>query len=256
MPVLVLAASALPEATSSADPVASAPTGPAAAQARVARPALGLESSSAQPVPRTPVVGSLGEELRAHPVPSPAAPQAGRVLPAQLLTSGIPAVAQAAYVRGASLADAHDPGCHLSWPVLAALGRVESNHGRFGGAVLGADGRSTPPIIGPALDGTTYAAVPDTDGGRLDGDPQWDHAVGPMQFIPSTWARVATDADGDGVADPQDIDDAAAAAGTYLCAGGGDMRSGSALGAAIFSYNHDASYVQLVGELAVAYAKG
>ena len=77
-----------------------------------------------------------------------------------------------------------------------------------------------------------------------------------MQFLPSTWQRVAVDADHDGTANPQDIDDAAAAAGVYLCSGGRDLRTGAGLGAAIFSYNHSADYVNLVAAVAQAYAQG
>ena len=81
-----------------------------------------------------------------------------------------------------------DPGCHLPWTLLAGIGRVESDHGRYGGSVLGNDGVPRPAIVGVALNGKgPVAAIHDTDNGAFDGDTVWDRAVGPMQFIPSTW---------------------------------------------------------------------
>ena len=58
------------------------------------------------------------------------------------------------------------------------------------------------PIIGLPLDGSHgVKRIEDTDDGRLDGDPVFDRAIGPLQFIPTTWEDWASDADGDGVAD-------------------------------------------------------
>ena len=117
-----------------------------------------------------------------------------------------------------------DPGCRLNWSLLAGIGRVESNHGRYGGAQIGQDGTVRPADLGPRLDGTGgVGVVRDTDHGRYDGDPLYDRAVGPMQFIPGTWRGYGADGNGDGVADPQNLDDAALAAARYLCAGGGDL---------------------------------
>ena len=109
---------------------------------------------------------------------------------------------------------------------MAAIGKVESNHGRFGGAMMTDDGVVHPAILGPRLTGSPgTSSILDTDAGLLDGDQQVDRAVGPMQFIPSTWTVVGVDADGDGRRDPQDIDDAALAAAVYLCGGGRDLSS-------------------------------
>ena len=84
------------------------------------------------------------------------------------------------------------PGCDLPWTLLAAIGRVESDHGRYAGSQLGSDGVSRPAILGLRLDGAgPVAAIRDTDNGKLDGDKLWDRAVGQMQFIPSTWAMVS-----------------------------------------------------------------
>ena len=184
----------------------------------------------------------------------PAVQPAAYVVPSSSLTaSGIPAAALTAYQRAAAAAP---KGCGISWSLLAAIGRVESNHGRFGGATLGADGRSTPHVLGPVLDGTSTALIPDTDGGRLDGSTTYDRAVGPMQFIPSTWARYGVDADGDGVADPFDINDAAAAAARYLCVAGGNLTTTAGQARAVLAYNHSDSYVATVLTLAAAYSGG
>jgi membrane-bound lytic murein transglycosylase B len=147
------------------------------------------------------------------------------------------------------------PDCELSWATLAGLGRVESSHGQFDGAELDPAGRPTRPIFGVALDGSPgILKVSDTDRGALDGDARYDRAVGPMQFIPTSWETWGTDADGDGTADPQDIDDAALAAGRYLCHDSRDLSTGSGWWAAVLSYNNSTEYAQRVFELANRYA--
>jgi membrane-bound lytic murein transglycosylase B len=167
--------------------------------------------------------------------------------------TGIPERAVLAYAGAATALAAQSPGCHLGWSTLAGLGAVESHHGTIDGSQPQADGTVQPPILGPRLDGTDYDAVADTDGGRLDGDAAWDRAVGPFQFIPSTWERWGADGSGDGVADPQQLDDAALAAGRYLCSYG-DLSRPADWRAAVFAYNHLDSYVDAVAAAANAVA--
>ncbi len=168
----------------------------------------------------------------------------------------VPARALQAYGNAQNLVAQQQPGCHLSWTTLAGIAHIESNHSRFGGRSLQPDGRPSSPIIGIALDGSPgVQAIKDTDGGVLDGDPVWDRAVGPFQFIPSTWMHWKADGNGDGVADPQNIDDAALAAGHYLCAGGKDLATGAGWWQAILSSNNSVAYVQTVFTGAEAYAR-
>ncbi len=177
---------------------------------------------------------------------------ANRVSP----VAGIPARALVSYGRAELVTRETHPGCKLSWATLAGIGRVESYHGQYGGAVLQANGLPSIPIIGVPLDGSPgVRAIKDTDGGSFDGDPRYDRAVGPMQFIPSTWVRYAADGNGDGTADPQQIDDATLAAARYLCVGGRNMSSAEGWWAGILSYNRSVSYAQKVFGLADAYAK-
>jgi membrane-bound lytic murein transglycosylase B len=171
-------------------------------------------------------------------------------------SNDLPLSADRAYRAAARRAAVESPGCRLPWTLLAAVGRVESDHGRYGGSVLGLDGRPRPAIVGIALDGVgPVRAVPDTDDGRWDGDRVWDRAVGPMQFIPGTWAASGRDGDGDGLADPHDLDDAALAAASYLCRAG-DLGDSATRSAAILSYNHSAFYVDLVNAYEAGYRTG
>lgn len=134
--------------------------------------------------------------------------------------------------------------CHLPLSLLAAIGQVES--GNAAGHTLDAGHRVVPAIVGPALDGSKYAAVPDTDAGALDGDTKWDRAVGPFQFIPSSWRVAGVDFDNDGVRDPQDVYDAAGAAMVYLCAADRDLDDPAQLADAVLAYNHSRAYLRTV----------
>ena len=141
--------------------------------------------------------------------------------------SGVPARALRAYGAAELAQRAATPDCRLSWATLAGIGRVESDHGRLGRSDLDVDGVARPRIVGVPLDGSSgVREVLDTDGGALDGDPTYDRAIGPMQFLPTTWARYGADGNGDGVRDPHQVDDAARAAARYLCAGDRDTASG------------------------------
>jgi hypothetical protein len=105
----------------------------------------------------------------------------------------------------------------LPWTVLAAIGQIES-----------ADGTNE----GPSSAG----------------------ALGPMQFLPSTWATWGIDGFGQtGTPNIMNPYDAVPSAARLLCADGA-ARGGAALSSAIFSYNHAEWYVREVLALARAYA--
>jgi membrane-bound lytic murein transglycosylase B len=172
-------------------------------------------------------------------------------------TNSIPAAALAAYQRAESVINSADKSCNLTWQLIAAIGRVESNHGRFGGSALDDDGIAQPGIYGIALDGTrNTSTIRDTDAGQFDNDEVYDRAVGPMQFIPSTWSVVGVDADGDGQRNPQDIDDAALATAVYLCSGDDDLSTTAGQRSAVYRYNHSQAYVDLVLSIMNAYLDG
>jgi len=158
--------------------------------------------------------------------------------------ASLPTTVLDAYKRAQSSLAASEPGCNLPWELLAAIGQVESGQAR-GGAV-DANGTTYRPILGPVLNGDGFANISDTDNGKYDGDPVHDRAVGPMQFIPSTWATWGADGNGDGVRDPNNVYDAALAAGRYLCADGRDLSKPADMDRAILGYNHSQAYLNLV----------
>ncbi|MEV4344170.1 murein transglycosylase [Actinoplanes sp. NPDC049596] len=169
---------------------------------------------------------------------------------------GIPVVAVQAYGYAELVLARTMPNCHLSWTTIAAIAKVESDHGSANKAVLGADGMVTPTIYGLPLDGKGgRQLIQDTDRGALDQDTTYDRAVGPLQFIPATWNQFKVDADNNGDANPSDIDDASLTAGTYLCQGGRDLSRSDAWWDAIFSYNAVRPYAQKVFEAANDYGR-
>jgi membrane-bound lytic murein transglycosylase B len=169
----------------------------------------------------------------------------------------IPTRVLKAYVNAAAVTAQRVPACHLTWATLAGIGRIESDHGQHDGDQVDTNGEEATPIVGPALDGSPgVQRIPDTDKGVLDGDPVWDHAVGPMQFLPTRWRTLGLRANGDGKpADPQNIDDAALTAANYLCSYGGDLAVPKDWWAAAYRYNNSIAYGRQVFSAADAYAK-
>jgi membrane-bound lytic murein transglycosylase B len=161
----------------------------------------------------------------------------------------IPSVALAAYRAASRAAPTIRKGCSVEWEILAALAKVESDHGRINGPrTIANDGTIEPPIIGPPLDGTGGTrAIVDTDKGKLDGDTHWDHAVGPLQFIPSTWRELGRDGNGDGRKDPNNLYDAALTAAAHLCLREpGDYRDRVQLRRSLIAYNQSNRYADEV----------
>ncbi len=164
------------------------------------------------------------------------------LLLAPVVGTDFPVVVLDAYYRAALATAVTRPRCGVRWDQLAGIGRVESRHGTYGGTSVGADGRTNAEILGPVLDGTRFASIPDTDGGAWDGDPVWDRAVGPMQFIPGSWKRYGADGNGDGVADPHNLYDAALAAANHLCGSASGLGDGLNYQRALLGYNRSVTY--------------
>ncbi len=236
--LVALAGSAVAQAVSLAAPrrQVSALTPVADTQHVVVPPAIPLDDWGGALVQQAPIGGVvLAAPAAARQVGSP---------------GSIPTLTLGIYQRTSEATRASNPSCHLAWPLLAAIGLIESNHGRHTELL---NGRQV--VLGPVLDGHGFAAVPDTDHGRLDGNTQWDRAVGPMQFLPSTWATYGRDANADGTADPQDGADATAAAAAYLCAAGGNLSQPAGLARAVMAYNHSSAYVQHVLIYMIGYSQ-
>jgi membrane-bound lytic murein transglycosylase B len=166
---------------------------------------------------------------------------------------GIPTMALSAYRNAEQKMAMAEPGCGVSWNLLAGIGRIESGHA--GGGAVDARGTAVTPIYGPSLDGTlpgNEVIISSSAGNRLT----YARALGPMQFLPGTWARYAADGDGDGVADPQNLFDSTLTAARYLCSGGLNLRDPAQVMAAILRYNNSTPYAQNVLGWAAAYATG
>jgi len=168
--------------------------------------------------------------------------------------TGIPRRALAAYAGAAVVKEDHRPECRLDWTTLAAIGAVESDHGRHGGSSVDDAGDVTPPIYGPDLDGDGVALIPDSDGGEIDADAAGDRAVGPMQLIPEAWRNWHVDGNADGVQNPQNIDDAVMAAGNYLCRASSAFDTEAGWRAGVMAYNSDPDYVGTVAAYATRFA--
>ncbi|GAA1519663.1 hypothetical protein [Nocardioides humi] len=165
----------------------------------------------------------------------------------------IPQPALTAYQRAETVLAGAAAECHLPWMLLAAIGRIATDHGRVRDSRLDDDGVATPPIIGPTVRDDRRSPMSDTDGGRLDQDPVHDRAIGPLHLTPTTWAHVGVDADDDGARNPQDIDDAALATAVLLCSGATDLSVVAHQQAALATLNTNAVFARRVLDVAAAY---
>lgn len=217
---------------------ASSPDGTAvAAPAPVANVAYEIPVTKPKPAPKTvkPVVASF------------------EATPVSVKSGAVPKINFEAYRAAASTMAKEQPRCGIDWRLIAGIGKVESHHANAGDADR--RGKLRTPIFGPTLDGTLAGnqVVHDTDGGKLDGDPVYDRAVGPMQFLPATWNHYAGDGNGDGKADPQNVFDAALTTAKYLCDGKLDLRTAAGRTTAILRYNNSMEYVASVLDFARGY---
>jgi membrane-bound lytic murein transglycosylase B len=212
---------------------------------QVAEPAPESAQTPAPTTPAaTPAITPVVAPVTAEPAPAPA--PAPEVLPESVTSGQIPRINYEAYHAAGSKLAQELPGCGISWQLIAGIGRVESTHANNGKA--DPTGVLEVPILGPVLDGSLAGnnVIHDTDGGELDGDPHFDRAVGPMQFLPETWKHYAEDGNGDGVTDPQNLFDAALTTGRYLCDGNLDLRDSSQVTKAVLRYNNSMDYVSKV----------
>jgi hypothetical protein len=217
-------------------------------------PATATTRSPAQGKPGWPPVPGVGlpATLPSVPVLPPLAVPAGHRLGAATgsgASAGIPATVLDAYHRAEASLGHANPGCHLTWALLAGIGKIESNHARHGD--VDARGTMVRPVYGPALDGSPgFARMVDARSG------QWARAAGPMQFIPSTWQKWGVDGSGDGQADAQNVYDSTESAGRYLCAADRDLNTGAGLRSAILSYNNSEDYLHKVMAWMRTYSAG
>ncbi|MET0898196.1 MAG: lytic murein transglycosylase [Mycobacterium sp.] len=168
-------------------------------------------------------------------------------------TLRIPSMALSAYRNAEVMMTRAVPNCGVSWNLLAGIGRIESMHAN--GGATDTRGTAVRPIYGPALDGTlpgNEVIVQSNQAGRVS----YARAMGPMQFLPGTWSRYASDGDGDGKSDPQNVYDAALAAARYLCSGGLNLRDPAQVMTSVLRYNNSVAYARNVLGWAASYATG
>jgi hypothetical protein len=161
---------------------------------------------------------------------------------------GVGPIVMDAYFRAAANVGTLYPGCVVPVALIAAFGKVESGHATAYGGVVQPDGSVIPRIVGPALDGRPgFALIRDTDGGLWDGDTVYDRAVGVTQFIPTTWASLGRDGNGDGVKDPHNVYDGAMSTASEVCRGtNSNPADPEALRRMIYNYNHSWDYVDTI----------
>jgi membrane-bound lytic murein transglycosylase B len=231
---------------------ASAPSAVAPIRDSAVTPLAAVESSSGNrsgvsvvAVTKTPTAFHIAAGSISAPPPSAVVNSPGSLR--------IPAMALSAYRNAERMMAAAYPACGVSWNLLAGIGRIESMHAN--GGATDASGTAVRPIYGPTLDGTlpgNEVIVQSRSADRVN----YARAMGPMQFLPGTWSRYASDGDGDGKADVQNLYDSTLAAARYLCSGGLNLRDPNQVMAAILRYNNSVAYARNVLGWAAAYATG
>jgi transglycosylase-like protein with SLT domain len=245
LPAVRSGGSRVAAATVAAPPVAA--TGAASSSAAPAKPVDPAWVLAAGDIRPSRIGSALPIEPVADVVYGPAGP---------IGALGIPVMVLRAYHLAADRLDLEQPACKLPWWLLAGIGHTESGHAESGRLLP--DGTTRGRILGPVLNGGIAgdAVITDTDHGFYDGDTRYDRAVGPMQFIPSTWVIWSADGNGDGKRDPNNIYDSTLAAARYLCADGRNLSTAAGIDAAVLSYNHSLPYLETVLAWGTAYRDG
>jgi membrane-bound lytic murein transglycosylase B len=239
---LILAGAVGASAPSPVAPIRDSAVTPLAA---VQSSAGGRTGASVVAVTKTPTAFHIAAATVSAPPPSAVVNSPG--------TLRIPAIVLSAYRNAERMMAAAAPACGVSWNLLAGIGRIESLHAN--GGATDTRGTAVRPIYGPALDGTlpgNEVIVQSRSADRVT----YARAMGPMQFLPGTWSRYASDGDGDGKADVQNVYDASLATARYLCSGGLNLRDQGQVMAAILRYNNSVAYARNVLGWAAAYATG
>ena len=169
-------------------------------------------AATASPTSAPPTTSSA-----ALPPPLPKVPQQSSEFDAWASKTSewldIPLRAMTGYAKATVKLTKEDPGCHLSWVTLAAIGKVTTDHGRNGGGRILTTGAMDKPI-GTIEVRDFYNRVVSTP-----------NASGPMQLAPAIWTKYKASASG-GKPDPQNVDDAALTTANALCADGHDLSQG------------------------------
>lgn len=183
----------------------------------------------------------------------------GTIEAAQLAEiGGMSIEAATAYIEGAKRAQELVPGCAVDPLFLAGFGKVESGHGTANGASIQPDGMVLPKILGPPLDGSGVGGNVTPIRNRLPADKRslygvngaYDQAVGPMQFLGSTFGGLQPPPDFDGdpstIPTPHSYYDATLGAAILLCNAGDGLQDEASMRKGAFSYNRSSSYVEKV----------
>jgi hypothetical protein len=168
--------------------------------------------------------------------------------------NGIPRGVFPAYRRATANLAVVRPNCGLTWPLLAGIGKAESNHAS--GGRVDVAGTTRGKLLGPVLNGKGGTGrIKDTDKGRYDSDLVWDRAVGPMQIIPGVWDEFGADGNGDGFRNPNNVYDAVTTVAVYLCSEGDDLKRPRDLVASLLRYQHSKDFVATVLRWMRVYSK-
>ena len=159
--------------------------------------------------------------------------------------NGIPRGVLPAYRTAAANLGKVQTGCGMTWPLLAGIGKVESDHAS--GGRVDDNGTTRGTLLGPVLDGSPgLGKVRDTDKGKLDKQRSWDRPVGPMQITPTVWRKYAVDGNDDERRSPNNVYDASATVGVFLCSQNSDLRDPRGLVQSLLRYNHSTDFVATV----------
>jgi hypothetical protein len=167
----------------------------------------------------------------------------------------IPDAALAAYQRSAAVMKEASADSRLHWTLVAAVGRVLTDHGQRGDHRVGARGAVRPAIVGKPLRARGGHRIADTEAGLLDDDRRFDRPVGPMLLAPSDWTVAGVDGDTNGKRNPQDLDDASLAVAVLLCHTGEDLRTTKGKRVALRRINDNPQFVRSVLDVDTAYRR-